>query len=57
MAQRHQLIVDGYNYILRTENQKINEQNHWAARDRLIRALQNHAADAHIQITVDFDGD
>jgi len=57
MAEKPHIIIDGYNYILRTE--KINFRNEhalWDARERFIRQIIAWRGMKNIRVSIVFDG-
>lgn len=57
MKDKHHIIIDGYNYILRSEQlDPDNENALWEARERLIHRMINYLGNKKILITIVFDG-
>ena len=57
MSNTPHIIVDGYNFILRTKLVSTKDENAlWAARDALVAQLEAYRSDKGVKVTIVFDG-
>jgi predicted RNA-binding protein with PIN domain len=57
MNKNPQIIIDGYNMILRTQNKPFGDENDiWQARQNLIDRLAAYKSQKNVNITIVFDG-